>query len=334
MNRSVVFMSLLWRFLWCAVAALTGAMVVAQPGVERLAADAPIRVVVPFTAGGQLDSIARLLAIGLREAGHMQVLVENVPGASGAIGLDRVRKAAPDGRTLLLSPVGTLSISPSLVPNFPVDVDRDFAPVTTVVKMPNLLLAHPAVKAQTAADVVALAKASPGKLAYATPGIGSSLHLAGELFESQTGVDMLHVPYRGAAPAINDVISGHVPLMFSSLGTSLAHIRSGALRAIALTDTERSAVMPGIPTMREQGIDGVVATTGFGLLAPAGTPTGVVDALAAEVAAYFSQPAIAEQLRAQALTVWLLPSLAFRELLRSETAGWARIIKARNIRAE
>ncbi len=296
------------------------------------------RVIAPFPPGGPIDSLSRLLANGLAERYKQSAVVENLPGAAGNIGIEKVKRAKPDGHTLLVVPAGNLTINPTLMPNFPFNIERDFVPVTMLAKAPNVLVANPALKIKTVRELIALAKAksvtSAGSLAYASPGVGSGLHLAGELFKQQADVDLLHVPYKGTGPALTDVMGGQVGLMFSNLPGVLAQIKSGKLVAIGITESSRSASAPDIPTLAEQGINGVVVTSWYGLLAPAGTPAAVVEQLAKDAADILGQPATREQLKAQGLTEVLMKPADFAAHIRTETAQWARIIKARNIVAE
>ncbi len=292
------------------------------------------RIVAPFPPGGPIDTLSRLLAGGLGERYKQSAVVENLPGAAGNIGIEKVKRAKADGHTLLVIPAGNLTINPTLMPNFPFNIERDFVPVTMLAKAPNVLVASPSINVRTVKDLVALAKAKPGTLSYASPGVGSGLHLAGELFKQQADVDLLHVPYKGTGPALNDVLGGQVPLMFSNLPGTLAHIKSGKLVAIGITDTARSATAPDIATLAEQGISGVVVTSWYGLLAPAGTPSATVEQLARDAADILGQSATREQLKAQGLTEVLMKPADFAAHIRTETGQWARIIKARNIVAE
>lgn len=317
-----------------ALAVLLCAPAQAQTPVDKALAGEPFHIVAPFPPGGPVDALARILATGLGERYRQPAVVDNLPGGAGNIGMDKVRRAAPDGHTLLVIPAGNLTINPSLMPNFPFRIEQDFVPVSMLAKAPNVLVAGAAVPVANARELVALAKAKPGTLAFASPGVGSGLHLAGELFKAQTGTDLLHVPYKGTPPAINDLLGGVVPLMFSNLPTVMPHIQSGKLKALGVTDTVRAAHAPDIPTLAEQGIPGVVVTSWYGVLAPRGTPANVAAQLARDVAELLSRPAIREQLRAQALSVWLLPPEEFREHIRTESASWARIIQARGITAE
>ncbi len=304
-----------------------------QAQAQTLGSDG-FRIVAPFPPGGPVDALARLLAAGLAERYKQAAVVENLTGAAGNIGIDKVRRARPDGHTLLVVPAGNLTINPTLMANFPFNIERDFVPVTMLARAPNVLVASPSLKVKNVRELIALAKARPGTLAYASPGVGSGLHLAGELFKQQADVDILHVPYKGTGPALNDVLGGQVPLMFGNLPGTLAHIKSGKLLALGITDTSRSATAPDIPTLAEQGIQGVVVTSWYGLLVPSGTPVAVVERLAKDAAAILGEPSVREQLKAQGLSGTLMPPAEFAAYIRDETAQWARIIKARNIVAE
>ena len=308
--------------------------VAAQTPVEKALAAEPFRIVAPFPPGGPIDSLSRLLAAGLSDRYKQSAVVENLPGAAGNIGIDKVKRAKSDGHTLLVVPAGNLTINPTLMSNFPFNIERDFVPVTMLAKAANVLVATPLINVRTVKDLIALARAKPGTLSYASPGVGSGLHLAGELFKQQADVDFLHVPYKGTGPALNDVLGGQVPLMFSNLPGTLAQIKSGKLVAIGITDTTRNATAPDIPTLAEQGVSGVVVTSWYGLLAPAGTPAAVVEQLARDAADILGQPATRDQIKAQGLTEVLMKPADFAAHIRSETAQWARIIKARNIVAE
>jgi tripartite-type tricarboxylate transporter receptor subunit TctC len=293
-----------------------------------------LTIVAPFPPGGPVDVLSRILADGLQKKTGFTAVVENLPGAAGNLGIDKVKRAKPDGKTLLVVPAGNLTINPTLMPNFPFNIERDFVPITMLAKAPNVLVANAQTKLGSVRDLLAQAKARPGSLSYPSPGIGSGLHLAGELFKQQTETDLLHVPYKGTGPALNDVLGGTVPLMFSNLPATLAHIKSGKLLALGLTDSARSPVAPDIPTLAEQGVSGVLVTSWYGLLAPAGTPVAVAEQLAKDAAEILAQPAVREQLRAQGLSDATQKPAEFAAHIRAETQTWARIIKARGIVAE
>ena len=306
----------------------------AQNAVEKQLSSDRFTIVSPFPPGGPVDTLARVLSEGLAKRYGQAAVVENMPGAAGNIGIDKVKRAKGDGHTLLVVPAGNLTINPTLMPNFPFDIQKDFVPVTMLAKAPNVLVAAPSAGIKTAKDLVAQAKAKPGTLSYASPGVGSGLHLAGELFKQQAGVDLLHVPYKGTAPALNDVLGGVVPLMFSNLPATLPFLKNGKLVALAVTEAQRSPAAPEIPTLAEQGIQGVAVTSWYGLLAPAGTPPAVAEQLAKDAAQFLAQPEVRERLKAQGMTEATMKPGEFAVYMRDETAMWARIIKARNIVAE
>ena len=306
----------------------------AQNAVEKQLSSDRFTIVSPFPPGGPVDTLARVLSEGLAKRYGQAAVVENMPGAAGNIGIDKVKRAKGDGHTLLVVPAGNLTINPTLMPNFPFDIQKDFVPVTMLAKAPNVLVAAPSAGIKSAKDLVAQAKAKPGTLSYASPGVGSGLHLAGELFKQQAGVDLLHVPYKGTAPALNDVLGGVVPLMFSNLPATLPFIKNGKLVALAVTEAQRSPAAPEIPTLAEQGIQGVAVTSWYGLLAPAGTPPAVAEQLARDAAQFLAQPEVRERLKAQGMTEATMTPGEFAVYMRDETAMWARIIKARNIGAE
>ncbi len=316
------------KWLLKTVCVLGCGVAVAASAQERLT------LVAPFPPGGPVDVLSRILAEGLQKKTGLTAVVENLPGAAGNSGIDKVKRARPDGKTLLVVPAGNLTINPTLMPNFPFNIERDFVPVTMLAKAPNVLVASAQAKLGSVRELVAQARAKPGTLSYASPGIGSGLHLAGELFKQQTDTDLLHVPYKGTGPALNDVLGGTVPLMFSNLPATLPHIKSGKLLALGLTDSTRSLAAPDIPTLAEQGVSGVVVTSWYGLLAPAGTLPAVAEQLAKDAADILAQPAVREQLRAQGLSDATQKPAEFAAHIKAETQTWARIIKARGIVAE
>ncbi|VTU32503.1 Argininosuccinate lyase [Variovorax sp. PBS-H4] len=317
---------------WMALAAVAPAN--AQNAVEKQLASDRFTIVSPFPPGGPVDTLARVLSDGLAKRYGQPAVVENMPGAAGNIGIDKVKRAKGDGHTLLVVPAGNLTINPTLMPNFPFDIEKDFVPVTMLAKAPNVLVASPSAGIKTAKELVAQAKAKPGTLSYASPGVGSGLHLAGELFKQQAGIDLLHVPYKGTTPALNDVLGGVVPLMFSNLPATLPFIKSGKLVALGVTEARRSPAAPDIPTLAEQGIQGVAVTSWYGLLAPAGTPPAVAEQLAKDAAQMLAEPGVRERLKAQGMTDATMKPGEFTVYMRDETAMWAKIIKARNIVAE
>jgi len=308
--------------------------VAAVTGVQKQLAQERFTLVAPFPPGGPVDVLSRLLADGLAQRYGQSAVVENLPGAAGNLGIDKVKRAKADGHTLLVVPAGNLTINPTLMPNFPFDIERDFTPLTMLAKAPNVLVASPSAKLRNVADVLQQARRQPDSLSYASPGVGSGLHLAGELFKAQTQTEILHVPYKGTGPALNDVLAGVVPLMFSNLPATLPFIRSGKLVALGVTDSARSAVAPEIPTIAEQGVAGVVVTSWYGLLAPAGTSAAVAEQLARDAQEILAQPAVLEKLQAQGLQPTAMRPSEFAAHMRRETADWARIIRSRHITAE
>jgi tripartite-type tricarboxylate transporter receptor subunit TctC len=295
----------------------------------------PVRIVVPFAAGGTTDILARALAPELQRVFGQPFVVDNKPGAGGNTGAAEVAKAGGDGYTLLMGTVGTHAINPSLYPKMPYDHVKDFVPVTLVAGVPNVLVMNPA-KAQalgvnTVADFVKALKANPGRLNMASSGNGTSIHLAGELFKTLTGTFMVHLPYRGSGPALIDLMAGNVDVMFDNLPSAMPHIKSGRLKALAVTSAQRSGALPELPTVEEAGgavLKGYEASSWFGLLAPAGTPKDVVDRLQQETAKALATPAMKERLLAQGAIPSGMTSAEFVRFIAAETAKWARVVKA------
>lgn len=306
-------------------------MAQAQSPAEKQLASQPFTLVAPFPPGGPVDTLSRMLATGLTERYKQPAVVENRTGASGNIGIDQVRKAAPTGHTLLVVPQGNLTINPTLMPKLGYNVDGDFAPVASLARAANVIAVNPAVPVKTLAELVALSKAKPDTISYASPGVGSSLHLAGELFRQQSGADILHVAYKGTAPGLNDVLGGTVPMIIGNMPSVLPHIQSGKLRALAVTDPARAAELPDVPTLAEAGVKGVALSSWYGVMAPKGTPAPVLEQLARDITQIFNEPANKAQLQKQGMSVWITAGPAFGDLIRKETAVWAPIIKARKI---
>ena len=302
----------------------------AATATEQLSA-AQFTVIAPFPAGGPVDILARILATGLTEHYKQAAIVDNRPGASGNIGIDMVKRAKPDGHTLLVVPQGNLTINPTLMPNLPYSVFGDFVPVASMGRAANVIAVNPSVPAKDIKELVALSKAKPGTLSYASPGVGSSLHLAGELFKDKSGADIMHVAYKGSAQGLNDTLGGTLPMLIANMPTVLPHIQSGKLRALAVTDAARSSFLPNVPTLKEAGVPDVAISSWYGLLAPKGTPPEVVKQLADDVDRIMKTPAALNQLKAQGMTAWVVKTDAFGELIRKETAMWAPIVKSHNI---
>jgi tripartite-type tricarboxylate transporter receptor subunit TctC len=293
-----------------------------------------IRLIVPFPPGGATDIIARAVAQRWTETLGQSVVVENRPGAGGNIGSDVVAKATPDGYTLLMGTVGTHAINASLYTNMPYDHVKDFAPVILVAGVPNVMEVNPSVPAKTVQEFIAYAKANPGKLNFASSGSGTSIHLSGELFKVMTGVQMTHVPYKGSAPALTDLMGGQVQVMFDNLPPSLPHIKAGKLRPLAVTSATRAPALPDVPTVAESGVPGFEASSWFGVLAPAGTPRPIIDRLNGEVAKWLATPEAKERMLALGANAIGGSPEDFAAHIRAETAKWAKVVKESGAKAE
>ena len=303
--------------------------VIAQPYPSK-----PIRFVVPYPAGGPLDTVARLLGQKVSESTKQPVIVDNKPGAGGNIGADAVAKSPADGYTILMGAVATHAINPTLYARIPYDAIRDFAPVTQVASTPNVLVVNPAVPASNVREFIAYAKANPGKLNFGSGSTGSAGHLAGELFKAMAGIDMTHVPYKGAAPAMNDLIGGQIQVMFDNLASSLAQVRAGKVKALAVTTAKRSALASELPTIAESGLTGFDISTWFGIFVPATTPHDIVERLHAEFTRALAAPDIRERmLNLGAEPVGSKPE-EFAAYIRAEADKYARVIKASGARAD
>jgi tripartite-type tricarboxylate transporter receptor subunit TctC len=294
----------------------------------------PIRIVVPFPAAGTTDILARAVGNEMQKAWGQPVIVENRPGAGGNLGSDIVAKAAPDGYTLLVGAVSPQAINVTLYPKMPYDVMRDFAHITLIAAVPNLLEVHPSVPVKTVKELIDLAKSKPGQLSYASSGNGTSIHLSAELFKTMAGVDMLHIPYKGSAPAVTDLIAGQVQLMFDNLPSSIAQVKAGKLRPIAVTTLKRSPALPEVPTIAESGLPGYDASSWFGMHAPAGTPKDIISKIHGVVTKSLQTPDMIERLSTQgAQPVGNTPE-EFTEFLRAEIAKWAKVVKASGARVD
>ena len=294
----------------------------------------PVRIVVPFPAGGTTDILARAVAQRFSEVFGQPFVVDNRPGAGGNIGAELVAKSAPDGYTLLMGTVGTHAINPSLYTNMPYDHVKDFTPVFLAAGVPNVLEVNPSLPVHSVAELVAYAKANPGKLNFASSGSGTSIHLSGELFRTMTGVTMQHVPYKGSAPALQDLVGGQVQLMFDNLPSSMALIKAGKLRALAVTSAHRSAALPDLPTIAESGYPAFEASSWFGLLAPAGTPAAIVNKLNAEGNQWLASADAKDKLLAQgAIAAGGSPD-DFARHIAAETVKWAKVVKASGAKVE
>ena len=292
-----------------------------------------LRIIVPFTPGGPADSIARTVGERLAARVGQPVIVENKPGASGSIGADLVAKAPADGYTLLLTQIGD-SIAVSLNNKLPYNFERDLAPVSLLGETPFIVVVHPSVKAKTIKEFIALAKAQPGKLSFGSAGAGLASHLAGELFNEIAGIDAVHVPYKGQAQATADLLGGQINYMFNNPVTSLPHIKSGGLRALAVTGPARLGSAPEIPTVAESGLADYQVTAWFGVMTTAGTPAEVIGRLSQEMAAILQMPEVKDKLRAQGVDPVGSTAAEFGRVIKRDIDRWAKLIKARNINVQ
>lgn len=292
----------------------------------------PVRVIVPYSPGGAVDSFARVLTQQLSEHWNQSVVVENRPGASTMIGAEQVAKSPADGYTLLLTAELTLVTLPHLYEKIPYDPLRDFAPITGLVSATQALVANPSLPVKTVNDVVTLAKAKPGELTYGSFGIGSTGHLNMEVFQAMTGTRFNHIPYSGAGPAMNDVVGGHVSLMFAALSIVKGSVDAGKLRMIGVGSDRRSSEFPDVPTISESGVPGFEAKSWFGLVAPAGTPPEIIKKINEDVTKVISDPAFARQyLAAQGLVPITGSPEEFATFIRAETKRWGKVVKDANI---
>jgi len=316
------------RLLLLCLAALAPVLAHAQAYPSK-----PVRIIVPFPAGGPADIFGRGLAQGMSAEFGQPVLVENVGGVGGVLGVDRAAKSAPDGYTLALNSASTLSIAPFSLSKMPYDVRKDFALITTVVRVPEVLAVHPSVPATSFAEFIAYAKANPGKINYGSAGAGSITHLAGELLKADAALDMVHVPYKGAAPAVTDLLAGQVQMGIFDVPILLQHIRAGKLRALALTSARRAGTLPDVPTTAEQGFPEVQALLFSSLLAPAATPEPVIRRINAEVVKALRAPEVEKRLtELGALPAPTSPE-QFAQILKRDGDRWGKLIRERNIRA-
>jgi tripartite-type tricarboxylate transporter receptor subunit TctC len=308
----------------------------AMPGVAAAQAypAKPVRMIVTFAAGGGADFVARAIAPKLSESLGQPVLVDNRPGANGALGADLVAKAAPDGYTLLLGAAGTMVVAPHLGTNMPFDPMKDLAPATLVAISPFVVTLNPSVKANSVRELIALAKANPGKINYGTSGTGGSPQLATELFKSMTGVNMVHVPYKGLAPALIDLIGGQIQVVFADVGLVKGHIAGGKLKGLAVTSAARSGAMPELPTVAETGVPGYAAGTWYGILAPAGTPANIVSRVSTDTRKALALADIKAAFAAQGIETAGDTPEKFAGFMREEFAKWGKVIREAGIKAQ
>lgn len=295
--------------------------------------DRPVTLVVPFAAGGSTDVVARIIGQKMADDLGQQIVVENVAGAGGNLGADRVARAEPDGYTILMGTVATHALNPLILKTKPYDPEKDFAPVSLLVLVPNVLVVNPELPAKNVAELLALLKAEPEKYSYASSGNGTPLHLSGELFKKMAGLGMQHVPYKGSGPALNDVIGNQVPIMFDNLPSSSGHIKSGTLRALAVTTKERAPSFPDVPTIAET-IPGYETYTWNALFAPAGTPKEAIDRLNAAAKKALADPTVAGKMKDFSATIVASTPEELATHVTAELAKWGPVVKDANVQLD
>jgi tripartite-type tricarboxylate transporter receptor subunit TctC len=315
--------------LACVAAATIASSIRAQTYPSR-----PVTIIVPFPPGGPTDITARRLAAALSSQFGQQFVIDNKPGAGGTLGTAFVAKAQPDGYTLLWGGTSTIAVAPSLYRNLTYEPLKDFSPVSLAASGPLLLAGTPSLPANNVKELIALARTAPSKLNFASAGTGTSTHLTGELFKAKANIDIVHVPYKGGGPALNDVLGGQVQLIFDTLAIVLPHVKSGKLRAFAVTSAKRHPLIPDIPTVAESGFPGFESTVWFGMLAPARTPREVVMRLSAEMRGAAARPELQETFSSQGLDTISNTPDAFAELIRTETAKWTEVVRVSGSKIE
>lgn len=311
-----------------AAAALAGAGLLGSAGaLAQSYPTKPVTIIVPFAAGGTTDILARIIGQALTTELGQSVIVDNRAGAGGNIGGQAAAKATPDGYTLFMGTVGTHAINASLYKKMPFDPIKDFAPLSRVANVPNLLVANPNQPFKSVKDLIAYAKANPGKVNFGSSGNGSSIHLSGELFKSLAKVDMQHVPYKGSAPAVTDLLGNQIAVMFDNMPSAIQHVRSGKLVPIAVTTAKRSPELPNVPTIAEAGVPGYEATSWFGLFAPANTPAPVVAQLNKAIVKVLNQADVKKKINEQGAETYSETPEQFAAFIQAETAKWGKVVK-------
>ena len=323
------------RALLAALAVLVGVTASASALAQAASyPNRPIRIVVPFPVGGIADTFSRTIGIKLTEVWGQPVVVENKTGAGGNIGAELVAKSAPDGYTLVMGNIGSHAVNVSLFKNIPFDPIKDFVPIAHVLDAEGLLVVNPSVNANSVSEILEMARAQPGKLSYASGGLGTTSHLAGELFKSTAKVDIVHVPYKGNSPAITDLLGGQTQMSFATMPTVLPHVKAGKLRAIASIGLARTVALPDVPTVAESGLPGFEVSNWIGLFAPVGTPPEIVAKLNAEVQKIMRSPDVQKRLEAEGARFIPTTPGQFAAFQKDELVKWAKIIKDANIKAE
>ena len=320
------------RRLLAALAALCALWV--PPVFAQSFPSKPVRLIVPLAPGGVLDLLARTVGERFQQRTGQPVLVDFRTGAAGNIGIDAVAKAAPDGYTWLFVPQGNITINATLMPDMPFNWERDFAPVTLIAYAANMLAVHPSIPARNTQELIAYAKANPGRLSYGSPGVGSSLHLIGELLKREAGINLVHVPYKGTTQAMQDLLGGQISMMFGALPVLMPQVATGKLRGIAVTTAKRSPLAPDLPTLEEGGVKGIDVPSWYAAMLPARTPPDVINKVYSEIAAIVVQPDVQAKLREQGLLPLANRPDEFAAQIKRETAVWARIIKEGGFKPE
>ena len=321
-------MNITLKYLFAAAAGIVN-LAQAQPFPVK-----PVRIIAPFGPGSTIDIMGRTIAPKLSEALGQPVIVENRSGAGGAIGLESVAKSGKDGYTLVIGALGPVAVNPSLYARKPFDPVKDFAPITTLATGPMIVVVHPNVPARNIRELVAVAKARPGKLNYGSPGIGTTNHMAGELLNLAAGITLVHVPYKGNAEALTDLMGGQLDIVFTGLPPALAQIQAGRLRAVATTGTKRLAALPQLQTISEGGLAEASVSTWYGVLAPAGTPREIIDRLNMEIIKTMKNPEIAERFSSQGADPITNTPDEFARTIRDDVTKWAKVIKATGLKLD
>ena len=320
---------------------MSGAAVLALAAALPLAAGAadaypskPVHIIVPYPAGGVADALPRVVGEKLAQKWGQPVIIDNRAGASGNIGMEEGARAQPDGYTLVLAAAGNMTVNPVLFPHLRFDTYKDFTPVTLLANSPNVLVVHPSVPARTFEELVAYARQNPGKLNFASPGTGSGAHLAGELLNIEADIKTVHVPYKGIAPAVNDLLGGNVQMMFAGISTVLPQVRAGKLVAIAIASPRRSPQLPDVPTVAESGLPGFDVTSWYGIVVRSGTPAPIVQKLQRDVAEVLQSPEVSAKLAALGLEPASDTPEAFEQLIKAESRKWTEIVRKAHIQPQ
>jgi tripartite-type tricarboxylate transporter receptor subunit TctC len=313
---------------FCALLAVAATVALTPAAVAQPFPSKPVKLVIPFPPGGSLDNVGRLLAQKISESWGQQVVIENKPGAGGNIGADAVAKSPADGYTVVMGALSTHAVNPSLYRTMPYDAVKDFAPISLVAITPNVLIVNAAMPVASVKEMIAYAKANPGRTNFGSGSNGSAGHLAGELFKLETGTDVAHIPYKGGAPALQALLAGDTQFMFDNLANAMAQVKGGKVRAIAVTTAQRSKLAPDLPTMAEAGMPGFDISTWFGLLAPAGTPPDVIAKWNADVVKVLNSPDVREKMLAQGAEPSPQSPAEFASFIAREREKYARIVKA------